>query len=175
MLWSAPPHWMLMLTGVICALSPPSKWLLLKFYLSSVLVPAPELRTASLSMVCTTGWVLGADSPLLCLWETFWGGAVGFFPFSSLATHFEKPIASVINLHRKSLLTVSLLSYAVFELCLLFCVWVSKFSLSQGESFVFMDVSEHAFGFPMLPTSLLRSLDLFSHYFHLWVESPTEL
>lgn len=88
--------------------------------------------------------------------------------------HCDKPIASVSNLHRKPLLTMSSLSYAIFELCCLFCAWVSKFILSQGEAFAPVDVSEHAFGFPILSTWLLRSLDLFSHYFHLWVESPTE-
>lgn len=156
MFWSAPHYWTLMLTGVIWALSPPPKWLLLNFYLSSsVLLPASELRITRLSMVCTTGWVLGADCPLLCLWETFWGGAFGSFPFSSSAT-CEKLIASVAHLHRKPLLTMSLLSYDSFELCLLFCAWVPKFTLSQGEAFVSMDVSEHAFGFPRFPPGSLE-------------------
>lgn len=96
-------------------------------------------------------------------------------PFLTAAqpTHLEKPIASVPNVHRKPLLTTSLLSYAIFKLCLLSCAQVSKFTFSQGEAFVSMDVSEHAFGFSMLSTWLLRNLDLFSYYFHLWVESPT--
>lgn len=82
------------------------------FYLNaSVFLPAPELRTR-LSMVCTTGWVLGADCRLLCLWETFWGGAIGSFPFSSSANSLWKTNSLSYQFAQKAIV-----NHVIVKLC----------------------------------------------------------
>lgn len=168
---------MLMLTGVIWAWSPFPKWSLLKPHTqrpssvnASVLLPARELRTRRLSVGCTTCLSFGSRlsslhipcSACVRLSEV---GVLAPFLSAALPTHFEKPITSVINWRRKRLL-----SHA--SCCALRC---PSSPSSRGKPLCTWMFLNMPWVFPLpLSTWLLRNLDLFSHYFHLWVENATK-
>ena len=141
---------MLILTRVIWAWSPFPKWFLLKLYTqwpscvnAAILLPALELRTTRPSVSCTTCLSFGSRlsslhipySACVRLSEV---GLLAPFLSAALPTHFEKPITSVTNCRKK-------MSLSHASCCVLSC---PSFTLWQGEAFVPIDGSEHAFGFP---------------------------
>lgn len=168
---------MLMLTGVIWARSPFLKWFLLKLCTpwagcvnASVLLPAPELRTRRLSVGCTTCLSVGSrlsslhipGSACVRLSEV---GLLAPFLSAPLPTHFEKPITSVTNWCGKTSL-----SHA--SCCVLRCPSSPSGKGKPLWPWMFLSMPSV---FPLLlSTWLLRNLDLFSHYFHLWVENATK-
>lgn len=171
----APPRWMLMLTGVIWAWSPLRKWFLLKLCtqcfscVSPSVLPAPGLRTSP-TMGCTTCSSFGSrlsslHIPCAACVRLSEVGLLAPVLSAALPTHFEKPITSVTNWHRKTSLSRTS--------C---CVLRGPSSPSgEGKPFcpwMFLNMPL-VFSLP-LSTWLLRNLGLFSHCFHLREENTTK-